>query len=342
MSKINVGELLWKGALEGVRLHDEQDLNRVGYLRGGNAGLFIEGEDGEVECVNSCPRQAYLRAKGYQIEEADDDRVRTERMFAAGRRNEDSFVERIERSYDGVILREEELGLEYKLSCDVMVSGRPDIVLADKKGEELLKGIENKRISSLWTGVKVLYKCEPKLSHLIQSGHYFDKLGVPSYDLWYTGDTDFALPGHFQYLPRKGKPLSEFLKFREGRRDAHATRCIEVGFELDWNEEDVLIFRQVSDKGEILSEWKESIVSKERIDKFYEFLGGCLLEAEKHDYLMPRPVLRTWNGKKEGYTQCDYCELKETCDEADGKSSLKHFLKGVLEAGYVLRQVKEK
>ena len=109
-------------------------------------------------------------------------------MFAAGNLNEDAWFEWLGlSSYEGKILREEEVPSLWYTSNGTKVTGRPDIVLCseavvpedveasevrqfiqnDDKYYEPLEGIELKLMCSFWTFRSVVLEGMPKFGHMI-------------------------------------------------------------------------------------------------------------------------------------------------------------------------------
>ena len=154
---------------------ERQEKEKAGELRAGNAGLYSDGI-----VTGCCPRLALIRLEGYSIE----NKAPKARMFAAGRRNEDSWEEVLVPVFGkDRIKRESEIPIRWKLPSDVIVSGRPDVVILKEDKTNPLLGIELKRVSSIWTALSVL-NGKPKAGHLIQTGHYSWKLGDLPYALW--------------------------------------------------------------------------------------------------------------------------------------------------------------
>ena len=206
MSKIK--ELYLAGLRARIKEHDDREKAKTGTLRGGNSGIITEGGI----AAGACGRLTYLRAKGINPNPIEEER---ELMFAAGRSNEDSWLDALKRSYDGPILCEEEIPTHWITTEGTPVTGRPDIVLGKDDGvatedtkysyspdEEWNDGparafaphlgIELKLVSSLWTARTVLIEDTPKIEHLIQSAHYSWQLDCP-FELWYTSRADYHI-----------------------------------------------------------------------------------------------------------------------------------------------------
>jgi hypothetical protein len=336
-SEINLGKCLWEGCRTLIETHDAEDSEKCGSLRAGNAGMMDEDQDtGQLIAFggspSACPRRTYLRFLGIQ-ERVDDRRVRIQRMFDGGVASENSFRRRLEAGLpEGYsTLKEEDTPIRWKTRAGIDVTGRPDLVVLNPEKVRLV-GVENKRMSSLWTATKVVFKQLPKTDHLVQAGHYSWKLGIP-YELWYSSGVNFALPKPYSYLPKKedDTPLSKMLDYWEDGR-ASGISVAEIGYRLRWNSEGFLEWQQVSDQGEATQEeWTTSIVSQSRIQSFYEFVSRMQTEG----VLGPRPESFSADGKEAEYSPCKYCELQAVCEKHEGKG-LNRWMKEVLKSNLMV------
>lgn len=292
--------------------HAASEVTKRGILRAGNTGLLLP--DGSV--VGKCARQTYLRLDG--IEAGEDDASR-EFMFAAGRTNEDSWVDLFLRAgipQDG-IRREEEIPISWKTRSGRTVSGRPDIVLGETRQGTFvpIKGIELKLVSSLWTARDVAIKQEPKAMHLMQAAHYSWKLGDLPFELWYTSRADFAINGWAQKnFPKQDQPGARYCQYND-KGEPLKTISFIVGYELDWNK-GVLEYRSLTTPG---GKWTTTIVTKKAIEEYFELIDSMT----QSDILPPRPVNLSASGEKGGYSICSYCPLQQVCDkkESQGKAA---------------------
>lgn len=303
-------ELVKQGIQHLQEEHAAGEIKKLGILRAGSTGLLLP--NGSV--VGKCARQTYLRLEG--IEAGEDDASR-EFMFAAGRTNEDSWVDLFLRA--GIakedIRREEEVPISWKTRSGRIVSGRPDIVLGEQRGGEWtpIKGVELKLVSSLWTARDVAIKQEPKAMHLMQAAHYSWKLGDLPFELWYTSRADFAINGWAQkQFPQQGQKGARYCQYNE-KGEPLKTIPFIVGYELAWNK-GVLEYRCLTDKGD----WVQTIVTKQAISDYFELVD----EMTRSDSLPPRPANLSATGEKGGYSICSYCPLQQVCDkkEAQGKT----------------------
>jgi hypothetical protein len=314
MSRIQ--ELFERGTAALVAAHAEQEKTKVGILRAGNTGLLLP--DGRV--AGKCARLTYLRYKGITVEEADHSR---ELMFAAGRSNEDSWLE-VLRAADPtlVIRREEEIPISWHTPSGVLVTGRPDIVIGREVNGNFTpeNGIELKQASSLWTVRDVGIMMKPKMLHLMQGAHYSWQLNIP-FELWYTSRTDFAVMGWAQKnFPRPGEPGSERCEYNEKGEIKKVLPFVQ-GYELEWTSKDQLRYRPVGGN----APWVYTVITKQSIISYFDTVATM----EASDKLPPEPVNVEADGQKGGYSICGYCPLSATCESFNG-SSVKEWTKEVL------------
>jgi hypothetical protein len=305
MSRIQ--ELFERGTAALVAAHAEQEKTKVGILRAGNTGLLLP--DGRV--AGKCARLTYLRYKGITVEEADHSR---ELMFAAGRSNEDSWLE-VLRAADPtlVIRREEEIPISWRTPSGVLVTGRPDIVIGREVNGNFTPeaGIELKQASSLWTVRDVGIMMKPKMLHLMQGAHYSWQLNIP-FELWYTSRTDFAVMGWAQKnFPRPGEPGSERCEYNEKGEIKKVLPFVQ-GYELEWTSKDQLRYRPVGGN----APWVYTVITKQSIISYFETVATM----EASDKLPPAPVNVEADGQKGGYSICSYCPLSATCESYKGSS----------------------
>lgn len=306
-------ELVKDGIKNLQQEHVEGETKKRGILRAGSTGLLLQ--DGSI--AGKCARQTYLRLEG--VEAGEDDASR-EFMFAAGRTNEDSWVDLFLRAglSKESIRREEEVPISWQTKSGRQVSGRPDIVIGTPRADASwapVKGIELKLVSSLWTARDVAIKQEPKAMHLMQAAHYSWKLGNLPFELWYTSRADFAVNGWAQkHFPKQGEPGSQYCQYNE-KGEVLKTIPFIVGYELDWNK-GTLEYRCLTTPN---SKWVPTIVTKQSIEDYFELVDAMT----KSDSLPPRPINLSATGEKGGYSICSYCPLQQVCDkkEAQGKAA---------------------
>jgi len=286
------------------REHDEKEQQKLGVLRGGNTGILTA--DGRI--LGKCARQTYLRLIGVDCDQEDASR---EFMFAAGRTNEDSWMDLLIRSGISAssIRREEEVPISWTTKSGRLVTGRPDIVIGEGEGAAWVpkKGIELKLASSLWTARDVAVKGEPKAMHLMQAAHYAWQLNVP-FELWYAGRADFEI-SYANFFPKQGEPGSEFIQYNDQGK-ARKIRPFIAGYELAWANGS-LIYRRLGPAAD--GQWKGTPITQQGIRDYYELVDSMVLTG----VMPPRPQNVTASGEKGGYSICDYCPIKAVCDKRE-------------------------
>lgn len=316
--RMDIKQLLQQGFEKAQGEHADAEKLKVGILRGGNSGLAEEIDGVTQGITGHCHRKTYLRLKGINWDATDDDRLI---MFEGGRYNEDVWFSILSKSYPYRILREEEVPISWKTKNGTLVTGRPDMVLCDAKGKPQL-GLELKMASSLWT-VREIINGRPKQPHLIQAGHYSWQLDVP-FQLWYTSYVDFAVTGWVaKHFPAAGEPGSAHCVYND-QGEIVKVLPFQVGFELKWDSDGVLHFRKAGTQ----DRWQDTIVSKARIERYYEFVSSM----EANNELGPRPENLKWDGNKQSWSMCDakYCKLASVCDRHES-SGLRAWTKVVQE-----------
>lgn len=321
--------------------HANKEEKKKGVLRAGNSGL-LEGE----EFAGQCPRLAFLRSQGIAVDGVDEEQ---NLMFEGGLGNEDLWVEALQKVWPGKIKQEEEIPIRWETPNGTLVTGRPDIVLCDKRGNPV-RGLELKLVCSVWTARTIL-SGQPKLAHLTQAAHYSWKLGeqlgreVP-FELWYTSRVNWpVMQGWMAKLfPAVGDRNSEYLEYKI-RKDRGGNEHVEpfkimpfrLGFEVrfdpdyvppesdEGNARDVMSGANETEGGKPdglsganiqfrqigTRDWTTSLVSRKRIADFYDFVSK--MEAEKR--LGARPKALKVDGHKENYSPCDYCPaMRSICD----------------------------
>jgi hypothetical protein len=339
---VSISQLFDEGVRQLVAEHDAQEGGKVGTLRAGNTGLLT----GDGRVVGKCHRLTYLRMKGINVEQIADNR---ELMFAGGRGNEDLWIDVLERSWPGPILRESEIPISWMTGNGVAVTGRPDIVLCKTDTDTLAaipqKGIELKLVSSLWTARDVGFQMKPKMLHLLQAAHYSWKLGIP-FELWYTSRADFAVGSGWEQknFPKQGKPGSDRLEYNEKGGVKKVLPFVQ-GYELEWSdrggEQDQLKYRMAPSAAVPDGKWTFTLITKKSIQDFYEMVARM---GETKD-LGPRPLNLDADGQPGGYKVCDYCPLgaktgNGICD--DWEDSWEKWFKAVEKHAATLRDGKIK
>ncbi len=338
---INIKKLLQQG-------HDKQDAERavgevrkLGTLRGGSVGCVLTS-DGDMsngfDITGVCPREAHARFLGFEDVIEPDKKI----MFGLGLSNEDIWSDLLDKAgFEGTILREEELGLEWDID-GVKASGRPDIVLVGKDEEKL--GLELKMVASVWTARNVLLESKPKMGHLIQAGNYAYRMDIP-FQLWYTSYVNLTGPDFItRIVPKRGEPGSQHIEYSLGHmvdkkrgtgkifkkihvynQDWDASNSFlkekygvthynfkhikpfRIGYDLQWFD-GFLSWRKIGDK-----EWIDTPISKQGIDDYYRIVST----AGKTKTLPPRPLAINAYGEKEKFNVDDYSTLQHISDSTD-------------------------
>lgn len=300
---ISIRKLFYEGGRLLQEEHASKEREKVGTLRVGNTGLYDKETD---TWTGPCPRRTFLRMRGIEVPEEDNGAIDQTLMFEAGFTNEDSWAERLMRSWTGEdrgILREEEIALSWKTLNNTLVTGRPDMVLT--QAGKPIHGIELKLMSSVWT-VRDILIGSPKPAHLMQAGHYSWRLDIP-YSLCYTLRADMAVLGFATKLfPKLGQEGSQYCEYDSKNREIKKVKPFMKEFRLEWVDNTLAYID--TDTGSK----KESIVTIERIKDYYENIA----QAKE---VLPRPINLNPDGTKGGYSLCDYCSLKDTCDKYEDK-----------------------
>lgn len=337
MSHSKVAQAFLRGRQAGIAEHAQAEQGKVGVLRGGSGGLSLS-----EDTVVGCQRRAVLRFQGLDVSEAEGEDYSKNLMFESGHANEDQWYDVLVKGWEGKILREEEIPIEWQVEFDglkVAATGRPDLVLCDADGKPQV-GLELKLASSAWTARDVI-SGKPKLDHLRQAATYMMKLSeqvgheVP-FELWYASRVNFAVSGPFMVglFPKYGEKGHEYCKYVERKDRKTGQPYIEVkdvlpfikGYSLRWTVSGRLQFAEVATDGS-LGSWEDTVVTKTAIDLFYK----QVLEQATIGKLGPRPKALDHTGAGK-YDPCGYCPLKPTCDkyEASGYATWLEAVRSVL------------
>lgn len=310
----NLSERLIQGRQLARTKHKEKEVAALGNLRAGNSGIMSP----EGEITGSCHRLTHLRQLGIDVEEPTDSKLI---MFQMGIANETVVYDDLvhTKAEDEVILREEEIPIEWFTSNGTKVTGRPDMVICrvDPTGSLALRtsstgevtrgssvyGIEIKSIASVWTTREVLFEDQPKLEHLIQAGHYSWKLDIP-FRLMYKQYSNQVVPGWASKMfPRVGEKHSEHIDYND-KGDIKAIQPFEIVYELEFTKAGILRYRR-----EGTSKWTNSLVNRKDIHRYYEYASNMRISKD----IGPIPMTLDARGKKKGYSRCGYCSLQPIC-----------------------------
>lgn len=351
---INLTRLHAEAAADEQAEHMEGQSAKLGNLRAGNSGTVVA--TGEV--AGSCHRVAHLRMLGIDLESPNDS---TLLMFEGGFQNEASWLKKLTRSWPGSILTEEQIPVSWTTSEGKVVSGRPDIVLMEKKPilatqEDVDKqnyggyqhvevgapiswedtpvlGIELKGIGSMWTLRDVWSKegAGPKLAHLCQAGHYSWQLGEKflggtplAYKIVYTSYVNFVVPDWASSLfPKPGEEGSEHIEYNEKTGKVKHLKPQMVIYDLAWTESGQLMFSR-----ETADTTSPGLAGK---DARTWHLTPVTREGIRMFYekagskqLGGRPLTLNGLGSKQKYSNCDYCPLQSVCDSHDTAAELNY------------------
>lgn len=291
-------ELINQGIANMQAKHAEGETLKLGNLRIGSSGVLAMG--GKV--LGHCMRKAYLRQQGIDLDDTPENR---EHMFAAGRANEDIWLELLTAAAEpGItIKREEEFPVNVKLNNGTNLTGRPDIVL--HQDGVPIRILELKAASSLYTAIDTGILLKPKLAHVIQAMHYSMRLNLPV-ELWYASRVDFA--------------ITEFIKTKQPALSAKGNPRLEYG----WNgsAKKILPYLQgyelsVQDNGQVCykaigqpdAKLEHTVVTVEGILAFFEQVS----EMKNSNILPPKPSKVDLDGGEAPWSLCDYCVLKPVC-----------------------------
>lgn len=248
---------------------------------------------GSNEVVGKCHRTAHLRSLGLQEAVKHSDKL----MFEAGFANEDIWVNVLGKSWNGVILCEEEIPTHWLTDNNIPVTGRPDVVLCKESGEPEL-GLELKLVSSPWSAYNKAVKEIPDIEHICQAAHYMWQLNVP-YKLCYTSRANYSLGFagmKTNWVKKAGQYLNE-----------NQFKALPFIIEIDMWIEDGVVWYQGWDNP------VKTIITVDGIKEFYERVS----QIEQRQSLGPRPTGRYADGspKEAGKSQCDYCPFLEICND---------------------------
>lgn len=291
--------VLVKDLLEKGRqiLEEESDKRRsqpVPTYHVSSGGLFLEKEQ---TTTGNCHRTALIKMAEIKQQFTRYKKI----MFEGGKANEEAWMSVLKKSWEGKIKREEEIPVKSTTVNGTPIVGNPDIVLCDATDKPIL-GLELKCASSYYTVKNVYFERQPSLVHLVQALHYSTVLNVP-FELWYTSRVDFHIP--YMDIKTNTIPSSDPAYELNPKGQPKKVYSIEIGYALGKSG------RMLTYADSETNKVQTSIVSVEGMTKFFDYCD--FLKQEKN--LGPRPINLDCNGKKMGYSKCDYCEYKEVCDK---------------------------
>ena len=168
--------------------HNEREKSKLHTLRVGNAGCMT----GPDTCIGACPQSTLARFLGHQLPT-----VGSEGYFQGGVANE-TIWEQMITAADLDFKCEEDIPVKHTLPSGTNITGRPDMVLGDYKGEEFIPRlvIELKACQAANSAAKKLLLEKPDDKHLIQAAAYSMFLEVPAV-LVYTSNVSGGIPNYF-------------------------------------------------------------------------------------------------------------------------------------------------
>ncbi len=302
--RLDIGARLRDGRQIARSNYKAQDARKLGILRAGNTGIM----SAEGQFAGSCPRVTHLRQLGIEVDIPDDP---TLIMFQVGTANEDIVYNDLIQTAQSneVILREEEIPIEWFTANGTRVTGRPDMVICRQGniGEHHtipVLMLELKSVASIWTARKVFFDLQPKVANLAQAGHYMWKLGVPGRLMYKQYAIQAVSEEAARYLPYKGAPRSEFIEYDDSTHKPRTVRPFEITYELEFDTNGVLQYRP-----EGTEQWTDSCVTRQDIERYYEFVS----QMESTGVLGARPLAVKPNGDEYSYKLCKYCKLWDIC-----------------------------
>lgn len=311
---INITERLRKARQLERDQHVANESSKLGVLRAGATG--IKASNGDI--AGACHRKAHLRSLGIDFDVPTEDKII---MFELGYANEDViYADLVATALPGeVILREEEIPIEWQTRNGTRVTGRPDMVICKQEYDLVgtmshtknlpILGMELKSVHSMWTIRDLLFEKGPKLENIAQAAHYMWKLDIPykliykSYSNLGQSVSDWAA----KLFPKQGEPGSEYIEYNE-KGGMKQIRQFEIVFDLQIDKSG-----RVQCKREQDTVWMNTIVTTQDIEAYYEFVS----QIEATGNLGPRPLTVDSQGNKKNWRMCDkkYCILSDTCDQ---------------------------
>lgn len=344
---MNITELMRAARKLGRDQHAAGEDKKLGTLRAGSSGT-LSAETGEI--AGGCHRKSHIRSLGMEVETPTEDKLI---MFELGYANEDVIFDQLVQVLpEGqILLREEEIPIEWSTTNGTRVTGRPDGVICEvgyvviQEGIELkvtnkpwdilpytgtppstevrhkpLMGIELKSVHSLWTARDVLFGQKPKMDHLVQACHYMWKLGT-NYKLVYKSYSQLGqgMAGNewiIKQFPAPGEPGSEYVEYsyKTSRKTGQQVATIKhiKQFEIVYD-------LRLDENGRLefcpegSNDYYKTVVTVGDIERYYEYVSQMATSKD----LGPRPSTIQLDGSKANYSNCNYCPLQAVCDSSE-------------------------
>lgn len=290
---VDITKLLYDGIAARQGQQDSAEADKLGTLRGGETGIVLpSGAVGSDKCV----RHVYLRSKGLKAEINDENR---ELMFAAGRSNEDNWVDALSRVWDGKIRCEEDIPTKWFTQNGIAVTGRPDIILCNNNYQPEY-GLELKNVSSIWTARQIL-QGRPRVKAIMQAAHYSMALNFLPFSVCYTSRSDWHPGRGAKYWPEnipEGVYNGEWL-FKVGP------------FNREWKLRWVWPGGSKGDAVLMLND-RPTVITDRNIREYYELLSK--LDDEGAQFPVDTVHFDPYSGEvdKDTWTPDKYCKLKGT------------------------------
>lgn len=341
-TQFNISKMLLDARQKDRERRVEQNVGKEGNLRAGNSGIM--SPTGLV--AGHCIRKAHLRQLDIETETISEDKLL---MFDLGFASEDIILTKLKSTLPDshAVLSEEEIPTEWCTENGTRVSGRPDHVICrlEEEGTAPILGLELKSVHSMWTARDVFFQRKPKLANMIQAAHYMWQLNVPykliysSYSALGQGMAGASSGWILKMLPKPGEPLSENVSYtyyrkvyssrvdreidqkcteeewkqtppRERSYSIKELKQMQMVYDLRINDKGHVEFKQ---EHESQDKWTDTIIRIDDIRSYYEYASRMANEK----LLGPRPEEIEADGSKAGFSACDYCTLRDTCDTTE-------------------------
>lgn len=308
---MKIQEILTNQLTAENREQNKKDLEKTGNLRAGNAAYMLN--NGRVNSANQCLRTTWLRWKGYRSSEEHPPNKLW--MFKGGTGSEQIIAGLLKGAGLNVIM-----DAEYKIDIDgTVLSGRPDILLANADGKPVL-GLELKKISSVWTAKEVINNAKPKTDHICQAAIYSYMVGVP-YKLVYVQYDNYAA------FTLRGISEEAVNVDRDGKgKPINLAPHLKV-YDIKTSDDGRILYKPESGRY-----WENTGISMQGILDYYRNVKA-LDESSK---LPARPEHYDVQGEKGNYTACKYCPYAAACSNfKEGADTMGEWTEDLLKEGLI-------
>ena len=304
----------------------------IGILRGGNTGLYEEGEAPAVQC----PRKTILRSF-FGLEPPPD--PAKDLIFENGLSSEGQVVHLLTEfaARNGLTMHTQSFKTAHHIG-GVLVSGSPDIVFL--KDDVPVKGMELKNMNSVYKALGVLHE-ECGVDAAAQAAHYSYALGKLPWSVMYSSYTQHHNLSSCYGAAAKAVPqaprfehLIAWGKDKAGDDVPKSLLGFRTGWDLHWLPDDQvgISFSGLRPGGghplnTARSEIFPTIITWARIKAFYE-----LCNDPQGKTWPGRPSNPSLDGNKEKYKICDYCEWSGVCTKLGKKSCVAAMAEHILVA----------